>query len=76
MEAFPRGDGHLSVDDPPAAVLPYHICIIEGHPMKPYIKCEFDVSVVVQQVMNLTSIHEDKGSVPGLTQWVKDPALP
>ena len=31
---------------------------------------------VAQQVNNSTGIHEDKGLIPSLTQWVKGPALP
>ena len=34
-----------------------------------------DFSIVPHQVKNLSSIHEDVGSIPGLTQWIKDPAL-
>ena len=34
------------------------------------------VPAVAQRVTNLTRIHEDVGSIPGLTPWLKDPVLP
>ena len=31
---------------------------------------------MAHQLTNTTSTHEDTGSIPGLTLWVKDPLLP
>ena len=35
-------------------------------------KNDIGVSIVTQQVTNLTSIHENSGLIPGLAQWIKD----
>ena len=39
-------------------------------------KTHIGVPVVAQWVTNPTSIHEDAGSILGLSQWVKDLELP
>ena len=36
---------------------------------------ETSVPIVAQRVKNLTSILQNVGMIPCLTQWVKDPAL-
>ena len=38
------------------------------------LKLSLGVPIMALQVTNPTHTHEDTGSIPGLTQWVKDPA--
>ena len=40
------------------------------------LKLKLGVLFEAQGVKNPTNIHEEASLIPGLTQWVKDPALP
>ena len=48
------------------------LCFLWGSVLSP----SPGVPIVAQWVKNLTSIHEDASSIPGLPQGVKGPALP
>ena len=47
-----------------------------GHTEDPIRSRKSGVAIVAQWAKNLTNIHKDAGSIPGLSQWVKDMALP
>ena len=44
--------------------------------LSPHKPARFGRSCCGSADTNLTSIHEDTGSIPSLAQWVKDPMLP
>ena len=57
-------------------VLSISQCIpISNHYVVPFKYTQFWSSHPGSAEMNLTGIHEDTGSIPGLTQWVKNQAL-
>ena len=52
---------------------PVHVC--RGLGLERLLKHGAGVPIAAQGFTNPTGNHKVTGSIPGLTQWVKDPAL-
>ena len=48
--------------------------VIPGLPTQRQVSAGFPI--VIHQLPNPTSVHEDVGLIPSLDQWIKDLALP
>ena len=56
----------------PKQINSFHFSLFSS---SPYLKCNIGSSHCSSAVTSPNGVHEDKGSIPGLTQWVVDPAL-
>ena len=56
--------------------LPWELLYAPGVALKSKKKMILGGPLVNEWVENPTSIHEDADSIPGLSHWVKDSALP
>ena len=81
VQSFWKTDQHFlklrNMELPHDAALPtLGICTREKESLCPHESLNAGVPVMVQWLTNPTRNQEVASSIPGFTQWVKDPALP